>query len=241
MNEAPDGVPYHHGDLRRTLVSAAVALLTETQDWGFSLREVARRAGVSHAAPYNHFSSKQDLLMEVAAAGFDLLRLRMQEAAAPARTPSAALHVIGAAYVRFGVENPAHYRLMFGTALMAGTAGKGCLPGTASRLGESAAAAKGVLHGIIEQGAQEGSFAVAPRSAEAVDIAVLSAWSLVHGLTMLLIDGLAGAGSVVGEETTVPIHNASAATAAEGVVEQVTGVLLNGMCAPQKAQKAQHP
>jgi hypothetical protein len=145
--------------------------------------------------------------------------------------------------VRFGVENPAHYRLMFGTQLTAGNAGKGCLPPTASRLGESAAAAKGVLYGIIHQGAQEGSFAVSPTSREAADIAVLSAWSLVHGLTMLLIDGLAGAGTVVGGETTDPVHNSMApraaapvgAAAAEGVVEQVTQVLLKGMCAPQKA------
>ena len=68
---------YHHGDLRRALVDAALALVTEEQDWGFSLREVTRRAGVSHNAPYNHFADKRDLLAAVAAAGFETLRMRL--------------------------------------------------------------------------------------------------------------------------------------------------------------------
>src|SRR5258705_11133800 len=57
---------YHHGDLRRALVNAAVSLLTKTQRWDFSLREVARSAGVSHNAPYSHFASKRELLAAVA-------------------------------------------------------------------------------------------------------------------------------------------------------------------------------
>src|ERR1700684_1459737 len=68
--------PYHHGDLRRALIDAALALVTEEQDWAFSLREVARRAGVSHNAPYNHFPEKRDLLGAVAAAGFEVLAER---------------------------------------------------------------------------------------------------------------------------------------------------------------------
>ena len=55
-----DPPPYHHGDLRRALIDTALELVTEEQDWAFSLREVARRAGVSHQAPYNHFPEKQD-------------------------------------------------------------------------------------------------------------------------------------------------------------------------------------
>src|SRR5271170_7712030 len=70
--------PYHHGDLRRALIDAAVSLVAEEQDWSFSLREVARRAGVSHNAPYNHFPEKRDLLGAVAAAGFEALRERMR-------------------------------------------------------------------------------------------------------------------------------------------------------------------
>lgn len=203
---------YHHGDLRRALIVAALALLTEKQDWSFSLREVARRAGVSHNAPYNHFNSKQDLLVAVAAAGYDLLRARMQEAAAEVNIPTAALKAVGVAYVSFGVENPAHYRLMFGTVL---TPAQGCLPPVVS---DSAATAKGLLREIIRQGAEKGSFAVSLTETDALDTAVLSAWSLVHGLTMLLVDGLAGA-----ETMSDPL------IAAERVARHVTQLLLDGI------------
>ncbi len=74
--------PYHHGDLRRALIDTALELVTEEQDWTFSLREVARRAGVSHHAPYNHFPEKQDLLGAVAVVGFERLRDGMLRATA---------------------------------------------------------------------------------------------------------------------------------------------------------------
>lgn len=201
---------YHHGDLRHALITAALSLLTKEQNWDFSLREVARRAGVSHNAPYNHFRSKQDLLAAVAAAGFDLLRAQMQEAAAQEETPSAALKAIGVAYVCFGVANPAHYRLMFGTTL---PAADNCPP--AAVVEESAVTAKSVLFDVIRQGTEQGSFAVSP---EGLDLAVLSAWSLVHGLTLLLLDGLAGV--KIGTLT---------ASSAERMAAQVSQVLLGGL------------
>ena len=207
---------YHHGDLRRALVSAALALLNETQDWGFSLREVARRAGVSHNAPYNHFAGKQALLAAVAAAGYDTLRDHMQMAAVQKATPAAALQAVGVAYVRFGVANPAHYRLMFGTAL--GTV----KDGASSVLGESSVGAKGLLVDIVRRGAEQGHFAISPTDPRALDMAVLSAWSLVHGLTVLLIDGLAGT-----EPTPDP------ATAAGRIAEHVTQILLDGISTEQ--------
>src|SRR6202050_2741658 len=71
---------YHHGDLRRALIEAGLALVTEEQDWTFSLREVARRAGVSHNAPYNHFADKRDLLAAVAVVGFAALEQRFRAA-----------------------------------------------------------------------------------------------------------------------------------------------------------------
>ena len=206
-----DEARYHHGDLRRTLVAAALALLTETQDWGFSLREVARRAGVSHTAPYNHFHSKQDLLAAVAASGYDLLRVRMQEAAVPADGAAATLKAIGVAYVRFGVEHPAHYRLMFGPALTVGKSGE--LPPVTA---EAAAGAKALLSGVIRQGASDGSFQIAG-DAQAVEGAALAAWSLVHGLTMLLIDGFAGTGA------------AANPAAAEQIAGHVSQLLLDGL------------
>ncbi len=206
---ASAGDRYHHGDLRQTLITAALHLLTEEQNWGFSLREVARRAGVSHNAPYNHFRSKQDLLAAVAAAGYDLLRAQMQEAAASAETPADALQEIGVAYVRFGTQNPAHYRLMFGSVLAAADSG---LPAV---VGEAAATAKDLLRAVIRDGMAQGRFAVPPSG---LDMAVLSAWSLVHGLTLLLLDGLAVEGTA----------GAVNAPTAEQIAGQVTQLLLNG-------------
>src|SRR3954464_15000445 len=73
MQDAPNR-PYHHGDLRRALIETALDMLAEEKGWQFTLREVARRAGVSHAAPYKHFPDKAALLAELAMIGFDRLR-----------------------------------------------------------------------------------------------------------------------------------------------------------------------
>ena len=177
--------PYHHGDLRRALVEGALALVTETQRWDFSLREVARRAGVSHNAPYSHFADKSDLLTAVATVGFETLRARMLADSDSANGAAEALAAIGFAYVCFGTENPAHYRLMFGTTVPAFD------ESSPTELVKAAAASRAVLSDVIRQGAVEGAFKVAPDDEEALAAAVLAAWSLVHGLTMLLIDGLA--------------------------------------------------
>ncbi len=189
--------PYHHGDLRRALIEAALALVTEEQDWSFSLREVARRAGVSHNAPYNHFSEKRDLLGAVAAAGFEALRDRMRAAIAGVGNPRTALLAGAAAYVNAGVENPALYRLMFGPALAtpAPVVRSGTASADSGRPAEARAAgagAKAVLDEIILRGAERGVFAISATSKSELAIAALSIWSAVHGLTLLLIDSLTG-------------------------------------------------
>lgn len=150
---------------------------------------------------------------EVAAAGYDLLRARMQEAAAQADTPPAALRAIGVAYAGFGAANPAHYRLMFGAAL---TSADTCPPPVVA---ESAAAAKKLLFDVVRRGIEDGSFAV---SLEGLDTAVLSAWSLVHGLTLLLLDGLV---EVEAGPLSVPT--------AERIAGQVSQFLLDGLSIKQ--------
>ena len=126
---------YHHGNLGPALIDAAVALLDETQDWAFSLREVARRAGVSHNAPYKHFPEKRDLLAAVAARGFEALAERMLSSLQGLTSdPRAELLACGRAFVEHGVANPALYRLMFSAALTNPEAGRPLI--------EKAAAAK---------------------------------------------------------------------------------------------------
>ncbi len=172
----PRPAPYHHGDLRRALTETALTMVTEEEAWNFTLREVARRAGVSHAAPYNHFADKSALLAEVAALGFQALRLQMETAARQhPRSSRQAMLGIATAYIRFGVDQPAHYRLMFGPEL----AERGRHPG----LEEAADATFAVLTSALERGQAAGEV----RGGSVLDQAV-AAWSLVHGLTTLLID-----------------------------------------------------
>jgi AcrR family transcriptional regulator len=174
--------PYHHGDLRRVLIETALQLVTEEQDWTFSLREVARRAGVSHRAPYNHFPEKLDLLAAVAAVGFERLRDGMLQAMAGIDESETMLAAICRTYIRLGLENAALYRLMFGPALSA--SGSADRP-TEARL--AGAEARGVLGRVILHGARSGAFAVSP-DAEDVAMAAFAVWSAAHGLTMLAID-----------------------------------------------------
>jgi AcrR family transcriptional regulator len=198
---------YHHGDLRRSLIDSAVALVAEGQDWNFSLREVARRAGVSHNAPYNHFADKRDLLAEVAAVGFQMLRDRMLAAIPRIKLAQKALVKTAVVYVKFGIENPARYRLMFGSIV-------GSAPeDRPESLKVAGANTKAVLEEIVRRGVQQGIFYPSPNKQEELQIAVLSALSAVHGLTMMSIDGLA----------TVP------RLTAEKIAEKMVETLCNGL------------
>src|SRR5438045_6558281 len=107
---------YHHGDLRTALLEAAAELLDEGGPEAVSLRECARRAGVSHAAPYRHFETKDALLFALADEGFGWLAESGAKAMHGIRNARERLDAYGAAYVRFAIENPARFRLMFGGA-----------------------------------------------------------------------------------------------------------------------------
>ncbi|HTW66359.1 MAG TPA: TetR/AcrR family transcriptional regulator [Bryobacteraceae bacterium] len=109
----PGKQPYHHADLKQTLLDAAVALIAEVGPQAFTLREVARRAGVSHNAPYRHFQDKDDLLAAVAAQGFDRLTESMLRAMKKGQGASERLRLAGRGYVQFALHWPQHIRVMF--------------------------------------------------------------------------------------------------------------------------------
>jgi AcrR family transcriptional regulator len=104
---------YHHGDLANALRAAAADLLGERGVAGFSLREVARRAEVSHAAPAHHFGDARGLLTAVAVEAFQHLAQRTERAAAEVDDPVAALAQVGRAYVELAVERPGHCSIVF--------------------------------------------------------------------------------------------------------------------------------
>ena len=168
--------PYHHGDLKRVVIETAQDMLREDKGWQFTLREVARRAGVSHAAPYKHFPDKGALLAELATLGFNELREELSGAIErPLRSARAEFMAAAKAYVHFGTANPSLYRLMFSADV-----DKKAFP----KLDEAGASAFAELLGILERGQQSGAFKKQPVRGQAA-----AAWALVHGFTMLAIDG----------------------------------------------------
>ena len=165
---------YHHGDLRAALVDGALRLLKERSPAELSLRAVARLAGVSPNAPYRHFASKDALLAAIAEEGFR----RLAAVTAAARgSPRKRLAEMGAVYVRFAIENPRLYGLMFGPVLK-----------DWDRFKELVAAADASFAVLVEAVAKVAGAGRKSASREAI-----LAWSAVHGYAMLAIDGHLGA------------------------------------------------
>jgi AcrR family transcriptional regulator len=156
---------YHHGDLRNSLRDAARAILEEEGLAALSLRAVARRAGVSHAAPYRHFPNHEALLVELAIEGFGELRGEIAAAVSLSGTADDRVADIGAAYMRFVAKRPALARLMFGPQLP----NRNSFP-------ELAAAADSI-------GTEIGAGFDDP----ALGLAV---WAAVHGLAMLILENV---------------------------------------------------
>ena len=168
--------PYHHGDLKRVVIETAQDMLREEKGWQFTLRELARRAGVSHAAPYKHFPDKSALLAELATLGFDQLRREVDGTSVrQARTSRAEFVAAAKAYIQFGTANPSLYRMMFSADV----------DKKAFRtLDEAATSAFAVLTTILERGQSSGALKKQPVRGQAA-----ATWALLHGFTLLAIDG----------------------------------------------------
>lgn len=174
---APEEKPrYHHGDLRQALIDAALQLISEEGFAALSLREVARRAGVTHAAPYRHFADKEALLVAVATEGFRMMTLAMRERMEREEQLMERLAASGIAYVLFAVAHPAHFRVMFGPHFT-----RRPEPPLSSNPDTDAF---GLLVRTIEEGQQAGVLREEPR----LELA-LAAWAMVHGLASLLVNG----------------------------------------------------
>ncbi|WP_321880744.1 TetR/AcrR family transcriptional regulator [Paraburkholderia bannensis] len=174
-DESADLKPYHHGDLRRTIVETALEMLHEQKGWQFTLREIARRAEVSHSAPYRHFADKTALLHELALIGFDRLRDELVAALDVATDAPALLLALAYAHLRFGTQNPELYRLMFNT-----DAGEP----SDIHLDPRTQAPFLLVIDVLERGQREGTI----RERSALGQAT-ACWAHLHGLTMLAIDG----------------------------------------------------
>jgi AcrR family transcriptional regulator len=168
---------YQHGDLRHALIQAGHKLLSEGSRDALTLRAAAQLAGVSHAAPYRHFKDKDALLAAIAAEGFRLLTRHMREEIdrlGVGSTLRARLRAAGVGYVLFGTANPSYLRLIF----------DGCYGIEDAELTAAGTEAYGVLRGLIDEGLRDHH--LRPGSPDEL---ALAAWSMCHGLSMLIIGG----------------------------------------------------
>ena len=191
--------PYHHGKLKQELVDAAIALIAEVGPTGFTLREVARRAGVSHNAPYRHYRDRDELLAVVAMQGFERLTAAMQRSAARGSDPLERLRLCGRGYVDFALRWPQHFFVMFD------------LPSSREKYPEYAAAGQEAFDTLL-------TFVVVCQQAGALpkgepEQLALTAWSLMHGIAKLAISQ----------------HLPFSRTAARDFADKAAKILLSGM------------
>jgi AcrR family transcriptional regulator len=168
---------YHHGSLKQALLEAAERVLERDGIQGLTLRAAAREAGVSHAAPKNHFGDMTGLLSELAAVGFERFVATMQANVGDSDSPDRRMDAIGRGYIAFARAHPGLFLLMF--------------------RGERLDLSRPALRDAVETSSRVLSGAVGARRGEKVEAAltlpqaasIAAAWSLVHGFAMLLLDG----------------------------------------------------
>lgn len=197
---------YHHGNLKEALVEAARALIGEKGALGFTIAEAARAAGVSAAAPYRHFRDRDDLLADVARAGFERFEAALAAAWDNGRpTPMAAYHAMGKAYLQFARDNPADFTAMFEAGLV-------IEPGT------DLADASDRAFNVLRHGTEALVATLPPDRRPPVMMMALHVWSVSHGIAALFARGDAA-------RRKTPI-------AAEDLLESAVLIYLQGLGAP---------
>jgi AcrR family transcriptional regulator len=171
--------PYHHGNLRATLLETAQTLVGEVGVDGFSLRELARRANVSPAAPYHHFKDKAALIQALAKESQERLGAASQAALEGITHPVLRLSALGVAYVLYAFEHPSEFRIMFRRELPSPLEpGQDHTPDPAFML---------LRQALIE--CRDAKCIPINDSEHELYLATINAWALVHGLATLIIDG----------------------------------------------------
>lgn len=182
---------YHHGDLRSALVSVGLELLASRSADDISLREVARAVAVSATAVYRHFPDKQALMFAMCEQGAMQLSAEQRKAMS-GKGPNLAFEASGRAYILFALANPALYRLMMATKASADH-----YDANATAMGGAMQLLKDCVSSVL------------PVKASAMEhkVAALHAWSLVHGISMLMLDGLvAPDGAVIDALVMMPLN-----------------------------------
>ncbi|MCA1362990.1 TetR/AcrR family transcriptional regulator [Bradyrhizobium sp. IC3069] len=164
-------VGYHHGELQEALIAASEAILAEQGAEAFTLREAARRAGVSPAAPSHHFGNAQGLLTEVAIRGYDALAGALREAASGKQGVRDKLHAQGLAYVDYALRHPGRFQMMFANKR---------LVADDARLKQASRAAGHAFEVVVAE--------LTGGTAKEAKTAAAAAWSTVHGFAKLALE-----------------------------------------------------
>jgi AcrR family transcriptional regulator len=199
---------YHHGDLRRAIIDEALKVIDEQGVTAVTTRELARRLGVSHAAPGHHFADREALLAEVATEGFHLFADALEHAVAAVSDPAERFVALGSAYLRFAFDHPSYLRVMFTRGFP-----KGYRP--SDQFACESDRAYSVLEGVVRDLTVALGGDPTP-----LDELAYGAWSLVHGMAMLWIDGATTYGFVDREGFE--------ATAARVVRRAISGLIPRG-------------
>src|SRR5258708_22155547 len=167
---------YHHGALQAALIRSAREILESEGYEALTLRAAARRAGVSQAAPYNHFADKAALLAAIAAQGFKEFGAAMRHEVDAAVDPEARLNAAGIAYVAFATSNPGLFKLMFGSNVHQSSGD----PDLDAARNSAYEVLRGAVHALQVSG---------PRDPAPEEIESLRSWALVHGLATMINEG----------------------------------------------------
>lgn len=178
---------YHHGALRQALLNGAEAILTERGIEGFSLREAARRAGVSPAAPAHHFGDTRGLLTALAAEAFRRFGDALEAADRTGRSRIERVRAQGRAYVAFALDCPALFHLMWRRELLDNADEQLLLAGQRA-FGFLQSAVEGSVPRLVERSPED-----------PIDPAALASWSIVHGFALLTLGGALGEGAAAEE------------------------------------------
>lgn len=182
---------YHHGDLKASLISAANVILLRDGADALSLRAIAAEVGVSHMAPYAHFKNKKELIKSIAEAGFVQMAETMEAVANRLTSentisPGELILAYGASYLEFATTNPQLYRLMLGQVETTGRKNK---KGDADKVVSSDSVSPFIESSKKPFILLREAFALRGDTDERVKAQALGAWSMVHGMAALIIEG----------------------------------------------------
>lgn len=201
--------PYHHGDLRRALLDAAMQLVTAQGVKGFTLREAAREAGVSHNAPYRHFTSRADILVALAVEGQQKLLAKMETVVAKGTSQRQRLEKLAVAYLEFAATETPLFRVMFSADV-----NEAQTPELARAQAETMA--------CFEREVRTGEECGLLKAGKA-DTFLLAGWSAMHGGATLLIDRVLGRTSGLSQRAPKRIAGDLMATLFEGMLRNPGG------------------